>query len=314
MEHSVCYRIGFHIKKSLGLCEKNSQDQDYNDKRFFHFDFLRFRDLKYPLIYADYQNCHYMKNSNSRRRFVKNAAAGIGLLSLPALLSANSKSDKKLKIVCVGGHPDDPESGCGGTLALFAAGGNAVTIIYLTRGEAGITGKSHEEAASTRTKEALEACKILGTKPVFAGQIDGDTFMDNAWVQKIQGLLNDEKPDIVFTHWPIDSHKDHQIASLLTIQCWVRAQTKFDLYFFEVCTGEQTMIFKPTDYVNITDVQEQKRKALYCHVSQDPPGIYQCGHAAMEDFRGRELGVKAAEAFIRMTGLGNGNMLSPIHR
>ena len=64
-----------------------------------------------------------MKNSTSRRRFVKNAAAGISLLTLPALLSANSKSDKKLKIVCVGGHPDDPESGCGGTLALFAAGG-----------------------------------------------------------------------------------------------------------------------------------------------------------------------------------------------
>jgi LmbE family N-acetylglucosaminyl deacetylase len=241
---------------------------------------------------------------------VKQTAAGIGLLSLPALLSAKPNAPEKLKIVCVGGHPDDPESGCGGTLARFTAAGHAVTIIYLTRGEAGIAGTSHGDAADIRTREATEACKILRTKPVFAGQIDGDTIMNNEWVKKLQSLLEEEKPDVVFTHWPVDSHKDHQIASLLTIQCWIRAEKKFDLYFFEVCTGEQTMIFKPTDYVDISETKEQKKKAVYCHVSQDPPGIYQCGHASMEEFRGRELGVVAAEAFERMTGLKNGNHFS----
>jgi hypothetical protein len=54
-------------------------------------------------------------------------------------------------------------------------------------------------------------------------------------------------------------------------------------------------------------VQEQKRKAVYCHTSQDPPGIYACGHAAMEEFRGRETGVKAAEAFVNMVSLKHGN-------
>jgi LmbE family N-acetylglucosaminyl deacetylase len=248
-----------------------------------------------------------MKNANSRRRFMKQAATGISLLSLPALLSANTNSPEKLKIVCVGGHPDDPESGCGGTLARFAAAGHIVTIIYLTRGEAGIPGKSHGDAADIRTREAVEACKILGTKPVFAGQIDGDTLMNNEWVKKLQSMIEEEKPDIVFTHWPVDSHKDHQIASLLTIQCWIHTEKKFDLYFFEVCTGEQTMIFKPTDYIDISETKELKRKAVYRHISQDPPGIYQCGHAAMEEFRGRELGVAAAEAFVRMTGLKSGN-------
>jgi LmbE family N-acetylglucosaminyl deacetylase len=253
-----------------------------------------------------------MKNGSSRRRFMKNTVAGISMLSLPSLLSAENRPEKKLKIVCVGGHPDDPESGCGGTLARFASTGNEVTIIYLTRGEAGITGKSHSEAASIRSEEAREACKILGTNPVFAGQIDGETIMSNEWVQKLRTLLTDERPDIVFTHWPLDSHKDHQIAGLLTIQSWILSEHKFDLYFFEVCTGIQTMIFKPTDYVDITSVQEQKRKAIYSHLSQDPAAIYQCGHAAMEEFRGRELGVKAAEAFIRMTGLGAGNYFTTI--
>ena len=119
-----------------------------------------------------------------------------------------------MKVVCVGGHPDDPESICGGTLAKFAAAGHDVTIIYLTRGEAGIEGKSHDEAADIRSKEAVAASKILNAKPVFAGQIDGDSIVNNEWVIKMQQLLATEKPDIVFTHWPIDTHKDHQAASL----------------------------------------------------------------------------------------------------
>ena len=249
-----------------------------------------------------------MKNSSSRRQFVRNASAGFGLLSMPDLLFADQQSDqKKLNIVCVGGHPDDPESGCGGTLARFAGSGHNVTIIYLTSGEAGIPGKSNADAAAIRTKEAVAAATILKAKPVFAGQIDGDSIMNNEWLKKLSNLIMSEKPDILFTHWPLDTHKDHQIASLMAIQTWNRANTKFDLYFFEVCIGEQTLIFKPTDYVDISDFQEQKKKAVYCHVSQDPPGIYQCGHAAMEDFRGRELGVKAAEAFVRMTGERMGN-------
>jgi LmbE family N-acetylglucosaminyl deacetylase len=250
-----------------------------------------------------------MKYPFSRRQFVKNATAGLGFLSLPAILQAENSPVNKLRVVCVGGHPDDPESGCGGTLARFTAAGHSVTIIYLTRGEAGIPGKSHAEAAEIRTHESLEACKILGSRAVFAGQIDGDTVLTNEWVHKLQALLDEEKPDIVFTHWPIDSHKDHQVASLLTIQSWIRNASKFALYFFEVCTGQQTMVFKPSDYVDISVTQDQKKKALFCHISQDPPGIYQCGHAAMEDFRGRELGVKAAEGFVRMTGMDNGNLI-----
>ena len=253
-----------------------------------------------------------MKHS-SRRRFLRSSVSGLSLLALPAdLVASTHEPFKKIKIVCVGGHPDDPESGCGGALAKFAASGHEVTIIYLTRGEAGIEGKSHDEAAAIRSGEATAACKILNVKPVFAGQIDGDTIVNNDWLKKMQQLIATESPDIVFTHWPIDSHKDHQAASLLTIQTWMRSAERFELYFFEVCAGQQTMGFHPTDYVDITNTQQQKRKAVYCHTSQDPESIYACGHASMEDFRGRELGVTAAEAFLHMTGRKNGELFPRI--
>lgn len=97
--------------------------------------------------------------------------------------------------------------------------------------------------------------------------------------KQTQQLIMSEKPDIALIHWPLDSHKDHQVARLLTIQCWLRGSQQFSLYFFELCAGEQSLIFHPTAYVDITSTQEQKKKAVYCHISQDPPGIYACGHA-----------------------------------
>src|ERR1044071_7313590 len=97
--------------------------------------------------------------ATTRRQFVKNASATFGLLSLSDLVNAqNQQKLQKKKIVCVGGHPDDPESGCGGTLAKCSNAGHEVTIIYLTTGEAGINGASHEEAARIRRQEAINAC------------------------------------------------------------------------------------------------------------------------------------------------------------
>jgi LmbE family N-acetylglucosaminyl deacetylase len=236
----------------------------------------------------------------TRRNFIKKSTAALGVVTLPGVITAQP-GDTKQKIICVGAHPDDPESGCGGTLAKYTNAGHDVTIIYLTSGEAGIENKSHTEAATIRTKEAEAACKILNAKSIFIGQTDGDTVFNNDWLKKVQSIIEAEKPEIVFTHWPMDAHKDHQVASLLTMQVWMRSKNRFDLYFYEVCSGEQTMLFHPTDYVDISETQEQKRKAVYCHASQDPAAIYACGHEIAEKFRGAEIGVKAAEGFIKMT-------------
>jgi LmbE family N-acetylglucosaminyl deacetylase len=245
--------------------------------------------------------------SGSRRNFIRNSGSLLTGLSLSVITShPGVLQDKKLKVVCIGGHPDDPESGCGGTLCKLAKAGHIVTIIYLTRGEAGIAGVSHNDAANIRTLEAEAACKIISARPVFAGQVDGDTIVNNEWVKKIRTLVEAEQPDLVFTHWPVDSHKDHQAASLMTIQAWMMGNKKFDLYFFEVCLGDQTHIFHPTDYVDITDTREQKKKAVYCHTSQNPTAIYEaddCNHKMMESFRGMEINVPAAEGFVKCGAL-----------
>ncbi len=256
------------------------------------------------------------KPLNTRRQFIKQSITGVGFVSLPSLLQAVDQASKK-KIVVVGGHPDDPESGAGGTIALLIKAGHEVTNMYFTNGDAGIDGKTHEQAAAIRRKESIAACKVLGAKPLFVNQVDGSTVITNEELARFEKLLLNEKPDVVFAQWPIDSHKDHQLSGILTIQTWMRASEPFTLYFYEVCFGTQSMLFHPTDYVDISGTQSIKMKALACHISQDvvgPDGKYSkgmtdCGHPSMEDFRGRALGVPAAEGFIRMTGRGMGRLL-----
>jgi LmbE family N-acetylglucosaminyl deacetylase len=222
------------------------------------------------------------------------------ILSLPALAAGQTSAGHATKVVCVGGHPDDPESGCGGTLARYAAMGAAVTIVYLTRGEAGIPRKSHDEAAAIRSAECQAACRILGAKAVFAGQIDGATVVDHNAAESLRTLIFAEDPDVVFTQWPIDAHLDHQAAATLSFRAWLVARGRFELYYYEVDLGAQTMGFHPTDYVDVSGVREQKKAALFAHKSQDGERIYRDYHQAMEIWRGREAGCAAAEAFVHL--------------
>lgn len=233
---------------------------------------------------------------------VSAAPVGLPLLAQagPAVQASTTGSPeaRKLKVIVVGGHPDDPESGCGGTMARYSALGHEVVSLYLTRGEAGIRGKSHEEAARIRTAEAEQACKILGARPVFAGQIDGATEVTPRWYDKFRELLLGERPQLVFVHWPIDTHPDHRAAYMLTFGAWQRAENKFALYFFEVMTGSQTQDFSPTHYVEITSTEAKKREACFAHRSQNPEGLYRM-HDPMNRFRGMESRAGFAEGFVR---------------
>lgn len=213
----------------------------------------------------------------------------------------SDQHENALKVLVVGGHPDDPESGCGGTIALFADAGHDVVVCYLTRGEAGIPGKTHDEAARIRTAEAEAACAILGARPVFAGQIDGATEVTGARYEGFIQLVEAETPDIVFAHWPIDTHRDHRVASLLAYDAWLRLKRRFTLYYFEVLTGRQSQLFHPTHYVDIATTLSRKKEACLKHGSQHAAEDFYPHHEEMQDFRGTEAGVKAAEAFVRLT-------------
>ena len=140
----------------------------------------------------------------------RDAMTGATLLGAGGLLPMPGAPIRRLKLLVTGGHPDDPESTSGGTMARYADLGHEVVAVYLTRGEAGIDGRNDAQAAAIRTAEAEAACRLLGARPRFAGQVDGRTEVTKARYDEMRRLLDEEAPDLVLTHWPLDTHRDHR--------------------------------------------------------------------------------------------------------
>ena len=241
----------------------------------------------------------------SRRSLLSQAGCALSLADIAGAASVNAQSNtpaisgkSKLKVIVAGGHPGDPEYGCGGTIARYVERGADVVLLYLNRGQGGIPRKTPEEAGAIRTAEAARACQLLKATPRFADQVDGNAVVDKAHYDSFCRIIEAEKPDVIFTQWPIDGHPDHRATSMLCYEAWVRMGKSCGFYYYEVSTGEDTLMFAPTEYVDITAMEPRKRAACYAHASQSPDHFYSLQNQTAR-FRGQESGFTAAEAFIR---------------
>jgi LmbE family N-acetylglucosaminyl deacetylase len=225
-------------------------------------------------------------------------AAALPATTLSASSIADATQPRKLKIIIAGGHPGDPECGCGGTAARYADLGHEVVLLYLNRGEGFCSANDLKDCARIRTAEAEKACAILKARPVFAGQYDGRSVVDPSHYDEFSRLLSAESPDLVFTQWPIDSHRDHRAISALLLDAWLTSNKKFALYYYEV--AEDTLIFSPTDYVDTSTVASRHRAACYAHASQNPDHWFPL-QMEITHYRGQQNACPQAEAFLRLS-------------
>jgi LmbE family N-acetylglucosaminyl deacetylase len=235
--------------------------------------------------YADAKPVHI-----SRRKLLTSAVA------VPLVGVANP-AQQRLKIIVSGGHPGDPECGCAGTIARCTALGHDVALLYLNRGEGFCNGGGPTQCGVIRTAEAQKACQILRARPLFASQIDGRAIVDNAHYEEFRHLLESENPDILFTQWPIDKHRDHRALSQLALDAWLNSGKKSAFYYYEV--ADDTMMFSPAEYVDISalEIEASRRAACYAHASQQPEKWYP-QQVELTRFRGSQSGHPQAEGFL----------------
>ncbi|MEW5974606.1 MAG: PIG-L family deacetylase [Acidobacteriota bacterium] len=236
------------------------------------------------------------------------AVAALGPMTNYGTERTSQEPQRKLKVVVVGGHFDDPQSCCGGTMALYAALGHEVVALSLTGGPPPNPAVAPQDRQTRRRVEAIQSAIILGAQLVcldYSGSNSGanggpivyrtGSEVTGERYDRFTEVLLGYQPDIVFTHWPIDFHMDHRAASLLTYHAWLRSEKKFPLYYMEAELGLQTQNFWPTHYVDITPVADRKREACFANsVTIQDWWPY---HDAMHRMRGMEHGCKAAEAF-----------------
>ena len=199
-----------------------------------------------------------------------------------------------MKILVFSAHPDDADTGAGGFCTRAAKEGHDVLIVHISKE---VKGKEYDgiPERDVRVAEGEAAARIMGVRVQFLDYHMAECPVDNESSKAIAELIEAEKPRLVLTQWPVDTHTDHQVVGVLPIRHYVY-NTSYDLGFYEVYTGIQTLSFAPNRWVDISDYYEQKEKAILCHASQRPETMVEM-HKKMSLFRGIEIRVEHAEAF-----------------
>lgn len=198
---------------------------------------------------------------------------------------------KRKTLLVIAAHPDDPEFGCGGTVAKLIKEGATGYYIICTSGNRGsrhhIVGE--KELADKRRKEQLNAANTIGVKETFfLDHEDGNLMADISLKEEIVKLIRKLKPDMIFTHDPswyyaargdfaMINHNDHRKtgeAALDAVYPLARDLSSFPEHSKEGLTPhkvEEVYLFnfdKPNFVFDVTDTIDVKIKAISAHASQ----------------------------------------------
>ena len=161
-----------------------------------------------------------------------------------------------MNILAIGSHPDDIEFGCGGTLLKYAAAGHHIFLLVLTDG-------SYGGDPAVRRQEEEQAARLIGARRLFWGDFRDTDLKDNReLILKVDEVIEQVKPDVVFLNYHEDVHQDHRATSRAGVSAtrYVR-----EVLFYEVPT---TQHFEPDIFVDIEGVLEKKGWLLQLHGSQ----------------------------------------------
>ena len=223
-----------------------------------------------------------------------------------------------MNILGIGCHPDDLEVGCGGTLICYARSGHKVSMCSIANGDMGHAVIMPKELRALRRKECEAAAEVIGAD-YYCVDV-GDGFVEagdkEARSQLIE-IIRRVKPDVIITHNPDDYMRDHMQtsavaydASFVSTLHHIFTESGFTtsfppLFYMDTLAG---IGFIPTEYVDISDVIEQKLEALACHESQIK-WMLDHDHIDFLDFvrtcnkyRGLQCSVAYAEGFRQYAG------------
>ncbi|MBT3255910.1 MAG: glycosyltransferase [Deltaproteobacteria bacterium] len=213
------------------------------------------------------------------------------------LIPFHTKDPTGRRVLVLAPHPDDETLGCGGSLALHAQAGDPVKILFLTNGAKGdSTGKIEKNRyMALRQKEAEKACGCIGvTELEFWPYEDRSLAGARGALGRMVDLLNDYRPQLVYTPSPLEIHPDHRAACFLLCDAVRGGDFSFEVAFYEV--GQPICV---NALVDITPVLAKKNQAINQYKSQLKERPYGEITMGLNRFRSMTLpeGVTHAEGF-----------------
>lgn len=219
-------------------------------------------------------------------------------------------------ILVVAAHTDDEALGCGGTIAKHVAQGDTVYAVFLADGVTSRPDSTSEELEA-RNAAAARAHSILGIKQSFMlglpdNRMDSMPLLDI--VQKLESVLEEVKPQVIYTHHHGDLNIDHRIShqAVMTACRPVPSASVKEIYTFEVLSATEwntpgSAPFIPNVFVDISDYLDIKLQAIdaYSLEMREAPHSRSFEHVeVLAKHRGYTVGMMAVEGFMLVRKIG----------
>jgi LmbE family N-acetylglucosaminyl deacetylase len=182
------------------------------------------------------------------------------------------------RILAFGAHPDDIEFGCGAFLLDAAEKGAQLSLVVLSKGEAG----THGDPA-IRGKESQQAADMLGAELQFLPTA-GDTRIRNSLElsQEVARCIRTAKPDLILAPTGhLNQHPDHRETNLLVRDAHRLARygktpdlEDLDphavqlLLFYEISSGSAGGGDLNSVLVDVSNHVQRWQDLMQCHASQ----------------------------------------------
>lgn len=196
-----------------------------------------------------------------------------------------------MKILTIGAHPDYIEPQMGGTIAKLTKKAHEVLMLQFT--------DTGDEISEIRLEESINAANILGAKIKHLNYDQYSFKFNRKLVQTLDNIVEEYKPDDIYSCWEYDSHQDHQTVSKIVLAA--SRKNNANLYFYEpiIPGGVTPYGFQINHFIDISDTIDIKIKSIEAHKSQ----VKKFGKAWIDAVYGRarlrgfQINTEYAEAF-----------------
>ena len=198
-------------------------------------------------------------------------------------------ADRIERVMVVTAHPDDAETGAGGTVARLVREGAQAAYVIVTSGSTGSGDRTMtpERLARIREAEQRNAARTLGVEHVeFLGYDDGAVEDTRDLRRDITRQIRRWRPDLVIAQNPhrtsnlFASHRDHRVTGGVVLDC-VYPLARDHLAFQELLPDYEphkvhevyVVKWQEEDHqlaVDISETMDLKLQAVACHQSQFP--------------------------------------------
>ncbi|MBW7892684.1 MAG: PIG-L family deacetylase [Chitinophagaceae bacterium] len=189
------------------------------------------------------------------------------------------QSNKPLRLIVIGAHPDDCDLDAGGTAIIFASMGHAVKFVSVTNGDAGHQSEGGGMLAKRRAAEAKEAGRRFGVEYDILNNHDGE--LEPVLKVRLQIIrkIREWNADIVIAPRPNDYHPDHRYTGVLVQDAAYMVGVpnilpdcpplkKNPVFLYTYDHFKRPNPFRPDIAIDITPVFDRKIYALDAHQSQ----------------------------------------------